>query len=500
MEKGFILAVDQGTTSSRAIIYNNMGKEIARAQEEFRQIYPQTGWVEHNPEDIWRSVMDVITEVLQKSKINAGKIKAIGITNQRETTVVWDKNTGKPIHNAIVWQCRRSTKICNNLKKDGYEKIFKEKTGLLLDPYFSGTKIKWIFDNLMDARKRAEQGDLLFGTIDSWLIWRLTGGKVHVTDYTNASRTLIYNIHNLSWDKELLNILDIPENMLPDVKSSSELYGYTSADIFFGEKVPISGIAGDQQAATFGQGCYEKGMAKITYGTGSFMLMNTGNQAVKSHNGLLTTIACCTDDKIEYALEGSIFNAGAAVQWLRDEMNLIEDSSDSQYFAEKVEDNGGVYLVPAFTGLGAPYWEPEARGIIVGISRGSNKNHLIRATLESLVYQSKDILSAMVEDSGVRLKDIKVDGGASSNNFMLQFLSDMTATSVERPANTETTAAGAAFLAGLAVGFWSDRSEILKNRTIDQTFKPIMMLKRREELYKGWKRAVSTTIQWTREA
>ncbi|MFP4661991.1 MAG: glycerol kinase GlpK [Halanaerobiales bacterium] len=492
----YILSIDQGTTSSRAIIYDKSGVEIGRAQQEFKQIYPKAGWVEHNPEDIWRSVVDVIQIGMNKAGIEPEDIAAIGITNQRETTVIWDKNTGKPVHNAIVWQCRRSTDICQELKTRGLEGNFRERTGLLLDPYFSGTKVKWIFDNFTGAKERAVKGELLFGTIDSWLIWRLTAGKTHITDYTNASRTLLYNIHELCWDKDLMKILDIPSSILPEVRSSSEVYGVTSADIF-GAEVPISGIAGDQQAASFGQGCYQKGMTKITFGTGSFMLMNTGDRIVQSNSGLLTTIACGIDQNVEYALEGSIFIAGAAVQWLRDEINIIDESADSQYFAEKVNDTDGVYIVPAFTGLGAPYWDPDARGTIVGLSRGSNRNHLIRATLESLAYQSKDVINSMVDDSGIDLKDIKVDGGASANNFLMQFLADMTDSSVERPINTETTSIGAAYLAGLAVGFWKDRNELIKTRKIDRVFKPAMADKKRSELYQGWKRAVETALSWS---
>lgn len=493
----YILSIDQGTTSSRAIIYDKNGKEVSKAQEVFKQIYPRPGWVEHNPEDIWRSILDVIQEALVKAELNAKDIAGIGITNQRETTVIWDKNSGKPICNAIVWQCRRSTDICQRLKNKGIEKKFRDKTGLILDPYFSGTKIKWIFDNVEGSKKRADNDELLFGTIDSWLTWKLTGGKTHITDYTNASRTLIYNIHELCWDTELLDILDIPKSILPKVKSSSEIYGMTSKDIFFGAEVPIAGIAGDQQAATFGQGCYQQGMTKITYGTGCFMLMNTGDKAVRSKAGLLTTIACAIDDKIEYALEGSIFVAGAAIQWLRDEMKLIDDSTDSQYFAEKVKDTNGVYIVPAFTGIGAPYWDPDARGTVVGLSRGSNKNHLIRATLESLAYQSKDVIMAMVEDSGISVKDIKVDGGASANDFLMQFLADITNVHVERPINTETTSIGAAFLAGLAINYWSDKKEILQLREIDQLFNSQINDYTRNKLYKGWEKAVETTLTWS---
>ncbi|QTL97668.1 glycerol kinase GlpK [Iocasia frigidifontis] len=496
MEK-YILSIDQGTTSSRAIIYDKKGREVSKSQEEFKQIYPRAGWVEHNPEDIWRSVIDVIQESIKRAEVKPGDIAAIGITNQRETTLIWDKNTGKPVYNAIVWQCRRSTNICQRLKEQGLEDKFKQKTGLLLDPYFSGTKIKWIFDNVSGVKERAAKGELLFGTIDSWLIWRLTAGRIHVTDYTNASRTLIYNIHDLGWDSELLAILDIPESILPEVKANSEVYGLTSADVFFGAEVPIAGIAGDQQAASFGQCCYQEGMTKITYGTGGFMLMNTGERAVKSEKGLLTTIAWGINGKIEYALEGSIFIAGAAVQWLRDEMKIIDDSTDSQYFAEKVLDTAGVYVVPAFTGMGAPYWEPDARGIIVGLSRGSNKNHLIRATLESLAYQSKDVIDAMLGDSSVSLKDIKVDGGASANDFLMQFLADITATCVERPINTETTSTGASFLAGLAVGYWTDRQEIMHLREIDKKFKPHIDDKKRKSLYQGWQKAVKAALNWS---
>lgn len=499
MSKGYILSIDQGTTSTRALIFDKNGLVVGKGQEEFKQIYPKSGWVEHNPEDIWVSTLEVIANALQDADLSVDKIKAIGITNQRETTVLWEGKTGKPVYNAIVWQCRRSTDICQKLKEDGHEKTFKEKTGLVLDPYFSGTKVKWLLDNVSGVREKAENGEILFGTIDTWLIWKLTGGKVHITDYTNASRTLMFNIHNLEWDKELLGILNIPQNILPEVKESSTIYGYTAQEEFYGYQVPIAGIAGDQQAATFAQGCFEKGMTKITYGTGGFMLMNTGETAVSSNNGLLTTIAWGLNGKVNYALEGSIFIAGAAIQWIRDELCILDDAVDSEYFAGKVVDTGGVYMVPAFTGLGAPYWDPEARGIIVGLSRGSNKKHLIRATLESLVYQSRDVLTAMMEDSSISLRDIKVDGGATANNFLLQFLADMTGSFVERPVNTETTAAGAAYLAGLAVGFWADKEEILKKRMVDKIFKPELEARIRDELYQGWKRAVDTTIYWSKQ-
>lgn len=498
MSKKYILAIDQGTTSTRALIFNQQGQMIGQAQQEFSQIYPEPGWVEHNPDEIWVSTLSVMAGALKEAKITAAEIAAIGITNQRETTVVWDRHTDDPVYNAIVWQCRRTTGICNQFKERGLEEKFKEKTGLVLDPYFSGTKIKWILDNVEGAREKAKKGELLFGTIDSWLIWKLTGGRVHATDYTNASRTLLFNIHKLDWDRELLEILDIPESILPEVFPSSYNYGITAPYHFFGEEVPITGVAGDQQAATFAQGCYEKGMTKITYGTGGFMLMNTGDRAVASNNGLLTTIAWGLEGKVNYALEGSIFIAGAAIQWLRDELGLIEDSADSAYFAGKVNHTDGVYVVPAFTGLGAPYWDPEARGMVVGLTRGSNKNHLIRATLESLAYQSKDVLMAMVEDSGIKLKDIKADGGAAANNLLLQFLADITGTPVERPVNTETTATGAAYLAGLEAGFWSGKEEILKARQVDRTFQPEMEVAKREELYRGWKRAVKAALSWSK--
>lgn len=493
----YILAIDQGTTSSRAIIYDDRGRVVQAAQREFNQIFPQSGWVEHDPQEIWRSVKRVMEEVLEGASIEATDLAAIGITNQRETTVLWDKKLDEPVHNAIVWQCRRSSDICQALKDEGLEATFTEKTGLVLDPYFSGTKIKWIFHRHPQLRKRAEKGELLFGTIDSWLIWRLTGGEVHVTDYTNASRTLIYNIHRLEWDDELLSILDIPGSILPEVLPSSHIYGYTAPQLLNGARIPVAGIAGDQQAATFAQGCFEKGMAKITFGTGSFMLMNTADVAVKSRHGLLTTIAWGLEEGITYALEGSIFVAGAAFQWLRDGLRILHDAADSQYFARKLEDNGGVYLVPALTGLGAPYWEPRARGMMVGLSRGTTREHLIRATLESIVYQSQDLLSSMVADSGITLKELRVDGGAAANNLLLQFLADITHVQVERPVNTETTAAGAAFLAGLAVGFWQSQEEILEKRITDEIFLPQRSPEEGRLLYEGWQRAVKALLFWS---
>ncbi len=495
MEK-YILSIDQGTTSSRAIIFNKDSEIVSVAQKEFKQYYPKPGWVEHDPHEIWVSVMAVLSEALTKADIKPAQIAGIGITNQRETTVVWDAESGKAIHNAIVWQDRRTAAICDELKEQGLEEKIRNKTGLVTDAYFSGTKVKWILDNVEGAREKAEAGKLRFGTIDSWVIWKLTGGEVHVTDYTNASRTLIYNIFDLEWDQELLEILDIPESMLPEVKPSSEVYGKTVDYHFFGQNVPIAGIAGDQQAATFGQGCYDKGMAKNTYGTGCFMLMNTGTEAVKSENGLLTTIAWGLDGEVNYALEGSIFIAGAAVQWLRDEVKLIEAAEDSEYFATKVDSTDGVYVVPAFAGLGAPYWDMYARGAIVGLTRGTSKEHLIRATLESLAYQTRDVLTAMEADSGLELKDLKVDGGAVANNFLMQFQADILGTNVERPVVAETTALGAAYLAGLAVGYWENKEEVLDKRKVDRVFNPEMEEEKREKLYSGWNKAVKRSMDW----
>ncbi|MFW6378304.1 MAG: glycerol kinase GlpK [Bacillota bacterium] len=492
----FIMAIDQGTTSTRAMIYNKDGIIVGKSQQEFEQIYPKSGWVEHDPSDIWISTLGVMAGAIKKAKIKPAQIAGIGITNQRETTVIWDKETSDPIHNAIVWQCRRTNDICQNLREEGYEDLFNKKTGLVLDPYFSGTKVKWLLDNVDGARKRAENGELLFGTIDSWLIWKLSGGKRHVTDATNASRTLMYNIHEGEWDDELLDILDVPANILPEVCSSSEVYTKTVDYHFFGEEVPIAGIAGDQQAATFAQNCFEVGMTKITLGTGAFLLMNTGDKPYISENGLLTTIAWELDGEVTYALEGSIFNAGSAIQWLRDELSLIEDAADSEFFARKVDDTDGVYIVPAFTGLGAPHWHSEARGTIFGISRGTTKNHLIRATLESIVYQSKDLLMAMVEDTGIKFKEVRVDGGASANNFLLQFMADMIDTEVQRPADTETTAAGSAFLAGLAVGFWDSLDEIKEIRNVENIFEADLDSEKRGELYNGWQKAIQGTLSW----
>ena len=494
----YILAIDQGTTSTRALLYDKNGDIIEKAQKEFTQYYPKPGWVEHDPEEIWNSTLGVINNVIKQSGIKPFEIDSIGITNQRETTVVWDKNTGEPLCNAIVWQCRRTADICKDLKEEGYEELFREKTGLLLDPYFSGTKIKWILDNVEGARQMAEENKIVFGTIDTYLIWKLTDGKVHVTDYSNASRTLLYNIHDLEWDQELLDIMEVPSYILPDVKSSSEIYGYTDKNVFFGQHIPIAGIAGDQQAATFAQGCYEEGMTKITFGTGAFLLMNTGEKPVYSENGLLTTIAWGCDGKITYALEGSIFNAGSAIQWLRDELFLLNEAPDSEYFAGKVDSSDGVYFVPAFTGLGAPYWNPDVRGTLVGLTRGSSKNHIIRATLEALVYQSKDLIQAMLEDSGLDLKEVKVDGGASANNLLMQFLADMTNTAVERPVNTETTVTGAAYLAGLATNFWDDLDDLMNKRRVEKIFNPKMEQADRDKRYEGWMKAIDTALYWSK--
>ena len=478
MEKKYILAFDQGTTSSRAIIFNHNGEIVKIAQKEFNQYYPKPGWVEHDPMEIWGSQSGVAREVLETAGIRPEEIAAIGITNQRETTVIWDRNTGKPIYNAIVWQCRRTANICEDLKKRGLEDYIRDNTGLVIDAYFSATKIKWILDNVEGAREKAEKGELLFGNIDTWLIWNLTRGKVHVTDYTNASRTMLYNIRDLKWDERLLEELDIPKPMLPEVMPSSHIYGYTDPDIFGGLRIPISGIAGDQQAALFGQACFKPGMAKNTYGTGCFLLMNTGDEIVRSKNGLITTIAWGLDGKVEYALEGSIFVAGAVVQWLRDELKLIHEAKDSEYFAQKVEDSNGVYLVPAFTGLGAPYWDMEARGVMVGLTRGANKNHIIRAALESIAYQTRDVLEVMEEDSGIMLKELRVDGGASANNFLMEFQSDILGVPIKRPDIIETTSLGAAYLAGLAVGFWSCKEEIWEKWNVNMSFEPHMNLKK----------------------
>ncbi len=482
----YVMAIDQGTTSSRAIIFDKLGNIKGSAQKEFRQIFPHPGWVEHDPTEIWASVLSVITEVLTENNIEPSQIATIGITNQRETTVVWDKETGLPIYNAIVWQSRQTDKICEKLKKEGHEPLFREHTGLLLDPYFSGTKVSWILDHVEGARSRAEKGELLFGTIDSWLIWKLTGGEVHVTDYSNASRTLMYNIFDLKWDEELLKILNVPMAMLPRVASSSEVYGTTSAQSFLGHEVTISGAAGDQQAALFGQACFSEGMAKNTYGTGCFMLMNTGDKKVRSERGLLTTLAWGIDGKVQYALEGSIFVAGSAIQWLRDGLRMFQQAHLSEGYASRIDSTDGVYVVPAFVGLGTPYWDPDARGAVFGLTRGTQKEHFIRATLESIAYQTCDVLHAMEKDAGLDLTALRVDGGASLNNFLMQFQSDILGVEVDRPKINETTALGAAYLAGLATGYWESMAEIDKIWSLDQKYNPVMNEETREELYDGW--------------
>lgn len=496
--KKYVMALDQGTTSSRCIIFDKSGKIKSMAGKEFTQIYPKAGWVEHNPMEIWSSQISVATEAMAKLGIEAGEIASIGITNQRETTIIWNKNTGQPIYNAIVWQCRRTSDMIDELKEKGLEPYIRETTGLIPDAYFSATKIKWILDNVPGARKEAEKGNLLFGTVDSWLIWNLTKGKVFVTDYTNASRTMMFDIKKLKWDERILRELNIPYSMLSEVKPSSYTYGYTDKSLF-GEEIPISGAAGDQQAALFGQCCFEKGEAKNTYGTGCFLLMNTGEEVVKSKQGLLTTIAACTDDKVIYALEGSVFVAGAAIQWLRDELRLIHTASESEKYAYEVNDTNGVYVVPAFTGLGAPYWDQYARGAIVGITRGCNREHIIRATLESIAYQTYDVIKAMESDLDGSLKTLRVDGGASVNNFLMQFQADILNTQVLRPECIETTALGAAYLAGLSVGFWKDKEEIKKNWALSKTFEPNMDEKSREELIKGWRKAVNRSFNWEKE-
>ena len=492
-----ILSLDQGTTSSRAILFDHDGNIVGVQQQEFTQIYPRPGWVEHNAVEIWRSQREVVRELLRAHPKALDRIEGIGITNQRETTLVWDRHTGQPIHNAIVWQDRRTAAFCDQLKADGHEDYIRRTTGLVVDAYFSGTKINWLLDNVAGARERAERGDLLFGTMDTWLIWKMTGGRVHVTDYSNASRTLLYNIRELKWDEKLLELMNIPAAMLPQVKPSSEVYGQTDQDLF-GREIPIAGIAGDQQAALFGQGCYEIGMAKNTYGTGCFMLMNTGTEAVASKNGLLTTIAWGVDGKVQYALEGSVFIAGAAIQWLRDGLKMIDESPDSEYFADKVDSTDGVVVVPAFAGLGAPYWDMYARGAIFGLTRGTGKEHLIRATLESLAYQVRDVLDAMEADSGKSLETLRVDGGASANDFLMQFQSDLLHTPVERPKVRETTALGAAYLAGLATGFWT-MDDLVKKRQLDRRFEPRMDQEKRERLYRRWQRAVERTKGWELE-
>ena len=494
----YIMALDQGTTSSRCILFDKSGNICSVVNKEFKQIYPQPGWVEHDATEIWDTTLEVARAAMAKLNVSAADIAAIGITNQRETTVVWDKETGEPIANAIVWQCRRTSDIIDGLVKDGWGDKIRDKTGLVPDAYFSGSKIKWLLDNTPGARRRAKAGKLLFGTIDTWLIWKLTGGRVHVTDYTNASRTMLYNIRELCWDKELLNLLDVPESMLPEVKPSSCVYGLTDFELLGGE-IPIAGAAGDQQCALFGQCCFEPGQMKNTYGTGCFLLMNTGHDIVKSQNGLVTTIAASADGTVQYALEGSIFIAGAAIQWLRDELGVLTSASESLSYAKRVPDTAGGYVVPAFTGLGAPYWSQRARGAIVGITRGFSRAHLVRATLESLAYQTYDIVRAMERDSGIPIADLKVDGGASANNFLMQFQSDLIAADVYRPRCIETTALGAAYLAGLAVGYWSSLDDVRNNWAVDKIFTPELDEEKRRKLLHGWHKAVKCALLWGEE-
>lgn len=495
MSQKYILALDQGTTSSRAIIFNHDGAIVGVSQQEFTQYFPKPGWVEHDANEIWESQMTVAKNVLKENNITGDDIAAIGITNQRETTVAWNKTTGQPIFNAIVWQDRRTASYCDELKEKGWEEYIKTNTGLVIDAYFSGTKVKWILDNVDGAKELAESGELLVGTVDSWLVWKLTQGAVHITDYSNASRTLLYNIKDLKWDDKILKEFEVPKSILPTVKQSSEVYGSTS---LLGGEIPIAGIAGDQQAALFGQVCHSPGMAKNTYGTGCFMLMNTGEEMVTSNSGLLTTIAWGIDGKVHYALEGSIFIAGAAIQWLRDGLKIIDESPDSEYFASKIGSSEGVVVVPAFAGLGAPYWDMYARGAIFGLTRGSTNNHLIRATLESLAYQTKDVLDAMNKDSGIKLKALKVDGGASANNLLMQFQSDILDVPVDRPEIIETTALGAAYLAGLATGFW-DMADVQNKWKLDESFAPQMEEKERAKLYHSWKVAVKRTMNWEKD-
>lgn len=494
----YVMALDAGTTSNRCILFNEKGEICSMAQKEFTQYFPKPGWVEHDANEIWSSQLGVAVEAMEKIDASYADIAGIGITNQRETTIVWDKKTGEPVYNAIVWQCRRTSEYCDELKNKNLTEVFRKKTGLIIDAYFSGTKIKWILDNVEGARERAEKGELLFGTVETWLIWKLTKGKVHVTDYSNASRTLLFNINTLEWDDEILEILNIPKSMLPEVKPSSCVYGKSHSK-FFGGEIPVAGAAGDQQAALFGQTCFDAGEVKNTYGTGCFMLMNTGDKPVFSKNGLVTTIAWGLDGKITYALEGSIFVAGASIQWIRDELRLIDSSEDSEYMAKKVKDTNGCYVVPAFTGLGAPHWDQYARGVIVGITRGVNKYHIIRATLESIAYQVNDVIDAMKADAGIEISALKVDGGASANDFLMQIQSDLINAPVRRPKCVETTAMGAAYLAGLAVGYWKDKKDVIKNWSIDKTFYPDINEEERINKIKGWNKAVKYSYGWAKD-
>jgi glycerol kinase len=489
----YVLAIDQGTTGSTVVILDRSGQPAGRAYSEFRQIYPRPGWVEHDPEEIWDVTSAVIRNALQESGISGSQIAAVGITNQRETTVIWDRHTGKPIHNAIVWQCRRTAPLCNELRRQGKASFFQERTGLVLDAYFSGTKVEWLLENVPEARKRAERGDLLFGTIDTWLIWKLTGGRSHVTDYTNASRTLLYNIHQKRWDEEILSLLGIPTSLLPQVLPSSGQFGQTAPERPFEAIIPIAGVAGDQQAALFGQGCWETGMVKNTYGTGAFMLVYTGGKAIRSEKGLLTTMACSAEGGAAYALEGSIFIAGAAIQWLRDELKILKTASESERLARSVADSQGVYLVPAFVGLGAPYWDMEARGAILGLTRGAGRAHIVRAALEAIAYQCRDVVEVMAGESGMPIREMRVDGGACANDFLMQFQSDILNVRVNRPVQIETTAIGAAFLAGMGVGYWKGAGELARVRKTDRVFEPAMAEEERKRLYGGWQDAVART-------
>ena len=494
----YIMALDAGTTSNRCILFDRKGRICSVSQKEFTQHYPKPGWVEHDANEIWDTMLFVVRDAMQKLGVSAEQIAAAGITNQRETTIVWERQTGKPICPAIVWQCRRTAGICDGLRARGLTDLFRERTGLILDAYFSATKLKWILDEIPGARQRAENGELLFGTVETWLIWKLTKGKVHVTDYSNASRTMLFNIHTLSWDEEILRILDIPAGMLPEARPSSEMYGMTDPG-FFGKEIPLSGAAGDQQAALFGQSCFEPGDVKNTYGTGGFLLMNTGEKPVTSTHGLVTTVAWGLNGIVNYALEGSVFIAGAAIQWLRDELHLLDAAGDSEYFAGKVPDTNGCYVVPAFTGLGAPYWDPYARGTIVGLTRGVNRNHIIRATLESLAYQVNDVVEAMEADGGIRMKQLKVDGGASANDLLIQMQADLCRVPIIRPTCVETTAMGAAYLAGLAAGYWQDQKELAALQTADRVFEPVISEEEREKKLRGWHKAVTCAGNWARE-
>ncbi len=494
--ESYILSIDQGTTGTTVLIIGPQGQIVSRGYREFTQYYPQPGWVEHDPQEIWAVTLGVAKQAMLQANIGPKQIKAIGITNQRETTVVWDKYTGLPVSNAIVWQCRRTAPLCEEMKQSAIKSTIEERTGLVIDAYFSVSKLAWILENIPDARKKAQDGQLLFGTIDSWLLWKLSGGRIHITDYSNASRTMLFDIHKLSWDNDILQYLDIPACLLPQVHGSSEVYGLTLAEIL-GAEIPIAGLAGDQQAALFGQNCFTPGSAKNTYGTGCFLLMNTGRQAVKSSHGLLSTIAWGINHEITYALEGSVFMAGASIQWLRDELKFIDNAADSEELARSVADNAGVYMVPAFVGLGAPYWDMYARGTLVGLSRGTGRNHVVRAVLESIAYQTFDVLDAMMIDAGIKMDSLKVDGGASNNNFLMQFQADVLGVRVERPRQTESTALGAAFLAGLGVGYWQDQNELQSIRQIECNFVPQMDTNQREQLLNGWKQAISCALHYS---